>query len=188
MQFRRRIRLSLLFALAAGFCCGCGLNRASDKYAFLGDSITEGWALPRHNLGIYGQTSAQILNRYPTQVHGHPYRRLYILAGTNDIWQQMDPDVTIANLARIVDLAQADHIQPVLAEIPPMFIDGGRYQPAVRELNRRIVQLAQSRQLPLVDYYDAIGNHRSYSSDGVHMKRRGYLAMEVALVHASNPF
>jgi acyl-CoA thioesterase I len=185
---QRVLSFCLLLVFIVGFCGGCSLNRASDDYAFLGDSITFGWNLPRHNLGVYGQTSAQILARYPTQVHGHPYSRLYILAGTNDTWQHIDPGTTIANLSRLVDLAQADHIQPILAEIPPMFIEQGRYQPAVRELNRRIVELAQSRHVTLVDYYDAIGDRRSFSGDGVHLKRRGYLAMELALLRSSNPF
>ena len=61
------------------------LIKASANTAFLGDSLTEEWVYPRVNLGIYGNTTAQMFARFPAQIQGHHYRRVVILGGTNDL-------------------------------------------------------------------------------------------------------
>jgi lysophospholipase L1-like esterase len=175
----------LLFALSL---TGCGLNKASSQIAFMGDSITQGWHFPRVNYGVHGNTTAQMLARFPHQVLGHSYRTVYILGGTNDILLGLSPDSTISNLDAMAHLAASHGITPILGEIPPMFIDNGIHQASVQELNRRIVALARERNLKLVDYYDALAGHTYFESDGIHMRRLGYVAMESALVRASNPF
>lgn len=187
----RRLALKLLsaLALAAGFILAAAFfNHAGPRNAFLGDSLTERWSFPRANLGIHGQTSAQILARATVQLPGHDYRRVFILAGTNDILLHVDPAITLANLDALATLAQRNGIEPVFSEAPPIYYDNGRFQPAVRTLNAGIVQLAAARHLQLVDYYDALDGHPSGFSDGIHMRRRNYLRMEFALLHTANPF
>ncbi len=186
---RRLSNLLATLALAAALLFGAAFfNHVSAYDAFLGDSLTERWSFPRANLGIHGQTSAEILARATAQLPGHAYRRVFILSGTNDVLLHIDPAVTLANLNAIAALAQSNNIQPVLAEIPPIYYSNGSYMPAVRSLNAGIVQLAASRHLQLVDYYDALDGHVSGYSDGVHMRRRNYLRMELALLHTTNPF
>jgi hypothetical protein len=179
----RRAIPALLAALGVVLLCsGYRLNKARGDYAFIGDSLTQAWSLPRHNFGIHGQERAQILARFPVEVIGHGFRRAYILAGTNDVELHVDPAVTIRNLNKMVDVAQAGHVEPVLAEIPPIFAQNGIYMKDVQELNRRIVQLSQARHVTEVDYFDAIGDHPGYTSDGLHMNRMGYLMMDLALI------
>jgi lysophospholipase L1-like esterase len=161
-------------------------NHASARVAFMGDSITEGWAFPRANFGIYGQTTAQMLARFPAQVPNRNFRAVVILGGTNDTLLGIDPAVTIANLSRMVDLARAAGIEPILAEIPPIYRERGRFLPAVQRLNASIVGLASAKQVKLADYYDALLNHPACFSDGTHLKRRGYLRMELALLRTEN--
>jgi lysophospholipase L1-like esterase len=154
----------------------------------MGDSITQGWSLPRVNLGIHGQTTAQMLERFPRQVLGHGYRSVIILGGTNDVLLKISPDITIANLSQMVDIAKNANIEPTICEIPPIFLTDRDYKTQIDELNRRIVDLAAKQHIKLVDYFDAIDHHPGYSSDGVHLKRRGYFAMEKALLHVESPF
>ncbi len=161
-------------------------NRASPSVAFIGDSLTQGWALPRDNYGVFGQTTAQMLDRFQQQVPGHD--KVVILGGTNDTILQVDPAVTVANLGRMVDLARADHAEPVLAEIPPIYRDHGALQPAVDRLNAGIMQLASRQQVKLADYNRALRGHEDAYSDGTHLKRRGYLRMELALLRVINIF
>jgi lysophospholipase L1-like esterase len=164
------------------------LNHASRRVAFMGDSITQGWAFPRANFGIFGQTTAQMLARFPNQIPNRNFRSVVILGGTNDTLLGIDPAFTIANLSRMVDLARAAGVEPILAEIPPIYKQNGRFLPAVQRLNAGIVTLAATKHVRLADYYDALLNHPSCFSDGTHLKRRGYLRMEVALLQTRLDF
>lgn len=178
----------VVFLGAAVLLSGCGSPKSNEHDAFMGDSITQGWTLPRVNLGIHGQTTAQMLVRFPHQIIGHGYTTVFILGGTNDVLLHIDPQATVANLGHMADLAESAKIEPVLAEIPPIFRDHGAFSPAVVALNQQIVQLADSRHLKLVNYYGALIDHPDFESDGVHMKRRGYLMMDIALMRTKSPF
>jgi lysophospholipase L1-like esterase len=167
---------------------GCHLIHAGPDVAFLGDSLTQGWSYPTVNYGVHGNTTAQMVGRFNGLIPGHGYRTVVLLGGTNDVLLGIDPDVTIQNLEKLADETIEQHAEPVLCEIPPIFHS---YDPAVTkdfgpqviDLNRRIVKLAATHNWKLVDYYTPIAGHPSDSSDGVHMKRKGYLAMERALLH-----
>jgi acyl-CoA thioesterase-1 len=171
---------------------GCHLFKASSDVAFLGDSITEGWIYPQVNLGVYGNTTAQMVARFPAQVHGNHFRLVVILGGTNDVLLGRDPAETIHNLQVIATLAEQAGAQPVLCEIPPIFHglnpgDRTNYSDRVRALNRQIAQLAAAHKWSLIDYYHPILGHPSYSSDGVHLKRRGYAVMEWTFLRQAPP-
>jgi acyl-CoA thioesterase I len=166
---------------------GCRADKADVHIAFLGDSITQGWKYPAVNLGIHGNTTAQMLDRFPREVPGHGYTTVVILGGTNDVLTSVAPETTIHNLETLAEDTLAQHAQPVLCEIPPIFHDYDPkdprdFSPAVKELNRRIAALAAMHGWKLVDYYGALAGHPEFSSDGVHMKRRGYNAMHDAAV------
>ena len=163
--------------------------KGAANVAFLGDSLTRGWFYPHDNYGIFGNNSAQILKRSSAVLRTHKYKTLILLGGTNDVLQHVNPAVTIKNLRTIGETAQEAGIEPVLCEIPPIFHswmkeDKSDYTSNVLALNKQIVTLANEHHWKLVDYYDPIAGHPEYTSDGVHMKRRGYWAMEQALVQA----
>ena len=166
---------------------GCHADKADSHIAFLGDSITQGWKYPAVNLGIHGNTTAQMLDRFPREVAGHGYKTVVILGGTNDVLTGVAPDTTVQHLETLAEEALEQHAQPVLCEIPPIFHDFNPsdphdFSPEVKDLNRRIAALAAMHGWKLVDYYTPLEGHPAYSSDGVHMKRRGYEAMERALL------
>ena len=154
----------------------------------MGDSLTWGWSFPRANFGVRGETTAQMLERFPRQISANHYREVVILGGTNDTLLWLDPALTVRNLGRMADLASAAGMRPVLGEIPPIYKENGRYLGAVDRLNAEIVRMAEARRIPVVDYASALRGHSEVYSDGVHLKRRGYLRMEWALVRADSPF
>ncbi len=189
-RVRRRalVVLSVVFVLIV---LATTFNHASARVAFMGDSITQGWTFPRANLGIYGQTTEQMLERFPGQVarpsNGVQFREVVIAGGTNDTLLHLDPQVTLNNLARMVDLARAAGVEPILAEIPPILRNGGAYEGAVVALNAGIVELAQRKGVRIVDYFDALEGHESAFTDGVHLRHRGYFRMEWALLRTGAP-
>jgi lysophospholipase L1-like esterase len=184
----RRWVLRVVVLVGVVWLAGAVLNRASSRVAFMGDSLTQGWGFPRANLGVFGQTTEQMAARFAGQVGGHGYREVVILGGTNDTLLGIDPEATWGNLGRMVEMARAEGVEPMLAEIPPIYRDGGRYLSAVRRLNAGIVRLAEAKGVKLVDYFGALEGHREAYSDGTHLKRRGYLRMELALIKVENPF
>jgi lysophospholipase L1-like esterase len=169
------------------------------EVVFMGDSITEGWinADPlfftgRNYLdrGISGQSSSQMVARFYADVVSLRPRVVHIMTGTNDIGGATGPvteDESVNNVRAMIDMAQANGIQVVLAAIPPMSRLLPRpdfnLRPVVRSLNARFKALAVERGLTFVDYYtplvDTEGAFDSrFANDGVHPTRAGYAIME----------
>lgn len=179
--------LPLLLALC--LLSGCQVFKGDKRVAFLGDSITQGWAYPAANFGIFGNTTQQMLERDAAVLAGHGYVKVIVLGGTNDLLLGIEPEITVSNLEKIALAVQRSGAEPVLCQIPPIFHslkvnDTKDYSNDVRRLNGQIARLAAERRWRLVDYYDPLRYHPNVSSDGVHMKRRGYLLMEIALLRA----
>ncbi len=186
----RRVTLPAL-SLLLSFCLlsGCQVFKGDKRVAFLGDSITQGWAYPAANFGIFGNTTQQMLERDAAVLTGNGYTKVVILGGTNDVLLGIEPEITVSNLEKIALAVQRSGAEPVLCEIPPIFHslkadDTKDYSNEVRRLNEQIARLAAEHRWRLVDYYDPLRYHPHVSSDGVHMKRRGYLLMEIALLRA----
>jgi lysophospholipase L1-like esterase len=181
----RRVTLLLSLSLLSG----CQVFKGDKRVAFLGDSITQGWAYPAANFGIFGNTTQQMLERDAAVLAGHGYAKVIILGGTNDVLLGIEPEMTVSNLEKIALAVQRSGAEPVLCEIPPIFhslkVDDTKdYSDDVLRLNAQIARLAAEHRWRLVDYYDPLRYHPHVSSDGVHMKRRGYLLMEIALLRA----
>ena len=93
-----------------------------------------------------------------------------VMLGTNDPSNSKN----ISDLAAIVDKLEAQHILPILSTIPPRN-DGISNQVNI-QMNAAITNLARSRSLPLIDFYQEILLRRPgttwintlISSDGVH--------------------
>jgi len=164
---------------------------------FMGDSITDAWQFGDPSLfrrgwidrGISGQTTSQMLLRFPGDVLALHPRVVHIMAGTNDIAGNTGPvslDTIEANIAAMVTLAKAAGIHVVLAATPPSdrFTWSPDLKPAPRiaELNRRLKALALREKVTFVDYGPVLatpdgGMKPEYSLDGVHPNADGYLAI-----------
>src|SRR5260370_24678783 len=100
------------------------------RVVFMGDSITDLWALPRFggffpgkpyiDRGISGQTTPQMLVRFRSDVIALPPKVVLILAGTNDISGKNGPvtlEGTDRNLASMAELGRANVIRVVLSAV-----------------------------------------------------------------------
>ncbi|HFK2915005.1 TPA: SGNH/GDSL hydrolase family protein [Stenotrophomonas maltophilia] len=169
------------------------------RVVFFGDSITEGWGAEGSagffpgkgwlNRGISGQTTAQMLVRFPQDVLALKPQVVVILAGTNDIagntgssTQAMIED----NLHAMVDLARAHGIAVVLASVLPVsdypWLPGTAPAPKVRALNTALKRYADAQQLVYLDYYTPMANAAGgldpqLAEDGVHPTAKGYAVM-----------
>ena len=174
---------------------------AAAKAVFMGDSITELWAIADPALfssgvvgrGISGQTSPQMLLRFQADVVALHPRVVHILAGTNDIAGNTGPtseEDFERNVASMVEIAQAHGIRVLLGSIPPMASLGWQpqYRPAgeVRRLNSWLQAYAARSGATYVDYYSRLATpdgafRPELSNDGVHPNLVGYAIMrEVA--------
>jgi lysophospholipase L1-like esterase len=167
------------------------------RVVFIGDSITENWALAdpafftggRVNRGIGAQTSAQMLVRFRSDVVRLRPAVVHLLAGTNDVAGNqgpVSPRDFQDNVESMVDIARASGIRVVLGSIPPAASFPWRpaMQPAPRiaELNRWLRDYARERGLGFVDYHVALATpdgalDPSLGNDGVHPNRDGYAVM-----------
>ncbi|SEH13832.1 Lysophospholipase L1 [Sphingopyxis sp. YR583] len=171
------------------------------RIVFMGDSITELWALADPalfsadivNRGISGQTSAQMLLRFQADVIALRPAKVHILAGTNDIAGNAGPTSAAQfrdNIRAMVALAKANGIGVILGAIPP----AGRFAwkpgidpaPRIVDLNAWLKAFAQAEEITFVDYHEVISDgSRSidgrFTFDGVHPNRIGYGEMKRAL-------
>lgn len=167
---------------------------------FMGNSITEAWVKTDNDFfisnnyvgrGIGGQISAQMLLRMREDVIKLKPRVVVINAGTNDIAENAniyDPEITLGNIISMVQLAQSNHIEVVLASVLPT--NRFRWNPNITDvaekvidLNTRIKQYAEANNIPYIDYHTALkddenGLDLKYGEDGVHPKIEGYRIME----------
>lgn len=173
------------------------LPPARRDVVFMGDSITEGWNYgdPRFftggwiDRGISGQTTSQMLVRFPGDVLALKPRVVHIMAGTNDIAGNTGP-MTLegieANIAAMVTLAKAAGIRVVIAAVPPAraFVWQPKLEPApqIAALNQRLKALAAREGAMFVDYGTVLAMpdgamKDDLTLDGVHPNAAGYAAI-----------
>jgi lysophospholipase L1-like esterase len=167
------------------------------RVVFLGDSITEGWKnldpefFGRDILdrGISGQTTAQMLVRFRTDVLELRPAVVHIMAGTNDVAGNTGPTslaIIQGNIMSMVEQARLHGIQVILASIPPAatFTWQPEIQPAqtIAAMNTWLRSYATREHLVFVDYYSALSDGQGgfkavLSADGVHPNAAGYAVM-----------
>lgn len=168
------------------------------RVVFIGDSITEGWAVQdpaffdssRIDRGISGQTTPQMLVRFRQDVLDLHPETVHILAGINDIAGNTGPTSLSRiedNIMSMVEQAHARHIRVVVGSLLPAAVIPWRRSigPAeqVRAINAWLKAYARREHLTYVDYYSALsdadgGLPAKYSQDGVHPNHAAYLVME----------
>jgi lysophospholipase L1-like esterase len=172
-------------------------TRRRPDIVFLGDSITENWVLgdptlfsgTRIGRGIGGQTTAQMVVRFHSDVIALRPRTVHLMAGTNDVAGNAGPTSERAfqqNIQAMVEMARAHGIRVVLASIPPAakFTWRPELQPArqIAALNAWLRDYAARERLEYLDYYSVLATadgalRPAFGIDGVHPNRDGYAAM-----------
>lgn len=171
---------------------------------FLGDSITDMWALEQHfgehrvaNRGIGGQTTSQLLLRFRQDVIELKPQRVILLAGTNDLAGNTGPmsqEAILNNIASMVELALCHRIQPILCSLLPVHCYNPqawnnfllRAPARINSLNTAIQDYCQNNNLIYIDYFLALVDENglltaTYSDDGLHPNGPGYQRMELVL-------
>lgn len=148
----------------------------------MGDSIIYFWALPKTNLGVPGNTTAQMLARFPGEVLDRHFKAVVILGGTNDIRDSSHPlqpqvDAALKNIETMAADAEKQGLLVILCAIPPIRSEDSR----VAVLNTRIRALAADHGYTLVDFYSPMAGHPEYFRDGLHPDIEGYFVMQQAL-------
>ena len=160
--------------------CSTEIPRANSNIAFMGDSITAFWWLPKANLGVYGNTTTQMLARFPEEVLGHGYRAVVILGGTNDIrgtYTPAEQTLAISNIGQMAAMAEKEGMEVILCEIPPIRGETERVVP----FNAALASYAAEHGYKLVNYYAPMAGHPEYFRDGLHPNDLGYFAMQSVL-------
>ncbi len=174
-------------------------SRTHPEVVMIGDSLTADWPYQDQAIvgrGIGGQTSAQILVRFHQDAVALKPEIVHILAGTNDTAGNTgpsSPDMYIANIKAMVDMARANDIEVVLGTIPPAakFPWRPRVDPQdwAQRLSRDLRALALENDLILADYHAALtapdGSIREeLFQDGAHPTEAGYARMREVLHEA----
>ena len=167
------------------------------RIVFMGDSITENWTLGdpgffEHGIvgrGISGQTTAQMLVRFQSDVVALHPQMVHILGGTNDVAGNTGPTSAQDfknNIMSMVQIARSNRIEVVLGAIPPSAAFNWRPQvdpkPWIKQLNGWLRDYARQSGIGFIDYYAPLvgpsGEFRTdLSNDGVHPNRSGYRLM-----------
>ena len=167
---------------------------------FMGNSITEYWAFyhpdffSQHNYcgrGIGGQTSAQMLVRFTSDVIDLHPKAVVIMAGTNDVAHNtywVEPNQVVENVIAMCNLARANGIIPIISSIPPCA--GFVWRPEIENAAQTIVDInkilkayAEANHIVYVDYHAALADEQNgfpkrLSDDGCHPNADTYFIME----------
>ena len=174
------------------------LPQAQRRVVYMGDSITQLWGFAdpafftagRIDRGISGQTTAQMLLRFMSDVVALHPAMVHIMAGTNDIAGNTGPvsmqDVQ-NNIIAMATLARANGIKVVLASIPPAGTFAWRPAlkpaPQIAALNAWLKDYARKTGATYVDYYTLMATPEgamrpAFTMDGVHPNAAGYAAIK----------
>ncbi|MBF0196491.1 MAG: SGNH/GDSL hydrolase family protein [Planctomycetes bacterium] len=175
-----------------------GMNNkplASGKHRFLvyGSSHAQNWkSFPYEhvNLGVGGQTSAQLSIRQHYQFDNFHADYSVIFAGGNDCkavafapsLKDKVIESTVANIQKMISDMPSDKV--IMSTIPPVFkaplrylaVDMAEAQDAIEQINERMRSMASANVLILdshkifLDQY----NLSNFSTDGIHMNSQGY--------------
>jgi acyl-CoA thioesterase I len=168
-----------------------------NRVVFFGDSITANWAKdksffpgkPYIGRGISGETTMQMLLRFRADVIDLQPKVVVILAGTNDLAQNQGEesmDLIEDDLQSMAQLAQANHITPILCSVLPAsdypWRRGLQPGPKIVALNKWIETYCQEQHLVFLNYYPALvndiqGTRVELTLDGVHPNPAGYAIM-----------
>ena len=177
------------------------LPASESRVVFMGNSITDFWPTNRPEFfalndfigrGISGQTTYEMILRFREDVVRLKPAGVVILAGTNDIAENLDitynEERTLGNILSMAEIADANGIQVFLSSVLPVTNYGWKpsitnHKDKIENLNARIKEYADSHDMPYIDYYSAMvyGDrdlNYALTGDGVHPNAEGYRIME----------
>jgi lysophospholipase L1-like esterase len=158
-------------------------------YPFYAQAFGGGKIIHARNAGSGGETTAQMLARFDTDVTPYTPRVVSILAGTNDIRNDVPLATFQANIAALVAETLAIGAKPILGTITPTNTSG--HQQRVNLWNQWLRRYAAANGVGMVDYFSllvnpATGNYAASAgtADGLHPGEAGYRLMGQAFANA----
>lgn len=169
------------------------------KILFIGDSITQRWNTERDfpgsiNVGIGGQRTCEMWNRFDRDVLAYSPDILVILGGINDISLDSDPSPLCIYL--MVQAAEAHNIRVIVGTLlPDEFWSGSRAVQSTAEGIQKVLAFNDALRAgasvygyTLVDYFPAFlkdgKEDTSLYVDGVHPNEAGYALMVPLLIQS----
>ena len=126
------------------------------------------------NAGVPGEISSAGLNRLPTLLEAHHPELLVLIHGGNDLLRKLDTTQTRANLAAMIELANAHGVSVVLLGIPKpgIFLRSADFY----------AELADEWNVPIDDeVLTEILSNNKLKSDHIHPNDSGYRLMAEAV-------
>ena len=188
----RSFLAAVAVVMLAGACGGTKKEAAlpaGSKVLALGDSLTAphgvtpgedwptllaqktGWVVI--NAGISGNTSAQALERLPGLLDEHQPQLVLVSLGGNDMLRKLAQAETVANRARMLDLAKARGAKAVLLATPKPSIAGAVFNNlAAADF---YAEVAREKQVPLIkDVLPEVLSDTALKSDQLHPNAAGH--------------
>jgi lysophospholipase L1-like esterase len=196
----------LLTAVMAIATTACGSSSKSTKTAaeastvvnpvytapevvFMGDSITAWWSMPTYfparrydDKGVPGNTTAEMLARFSTDVLAYDPKVVIILGGTNSLGYVSNEQVE-SELEAMYTAAQQAGIKVVACTITPRRPTAsdsrGDLTPQIVEVNQWIRNYATANGITVADYYPALAGPdgwlpQNLTVDFVHLTPEAY--------------
>lgn len=140
------------------------------------------------NRGIIGDDAQGIYDRLDEITSGHP-RKIFLLAGVNDLSHDLTVDSIVAQLAKVIDKIRKDSPQTRLyvQSLLPINESFNRYQrlngksDSIPVINRKLKKVAKSRKARFINLFPRFTAHDARSlrpeltTDGLHLNESGYV-------------
>ena len=164
---------------------------SSNDIVFLGDSLTEGFDLPKYftdahfrNRGISGNTTDHINYRLESIILGKP-KQVLLMAGINDLFQGASNAEIIGNMRKIADSLVAGSpatnfcIQSVLPINESKMLMDANINTLIFDLNDGIRRLCKKHDILFADLHADFLNNTgqlaaAFTYDGVHLTNQAY--------------
>lgn len=201
-------RLKNAFAKTEYYAYANSVLSKNPKVVFFGDSITQNWFTLNPSFfddnnfagrGISGQTSAQLLSRFRSDVVDISPEYVAILVGINDFAMNngaIPPHDILDNVISMCEIAKSNGIKPLLCSLTPCRKIGWLPQRTdialeVSEYNARLKEYSRTHDVGYIDYYTSLvdvdgGLKAEYNYDEVHLTMAAYHKMQEVILNYLN--
>lgn len=131
------------------------------------------------NLGVLGDTTRRMLQRFSSQVA--PLRPDYVIVwgGINDLFSMVEPEDAYSNLRRIYRTAEECAVKPIACTLTSV-LGYDEVIPRIVRLNNLLKNYCEDEKIPIADLFSATADdagrlRETLSSDGVHLSQAGYM-------------
>jgi len=131
------------------------------------------------NLGVLGDTTRRMLQRFSSQVA--PLRPDYVIVwgGINDLFSMVETEEAYSNLKGIYEMAEESDVKPIACTLTSV-LGYDDLIPRIMRLNNLLKNYCVREGIPVADLFSATADdagrlREAFSSDGVHLSQAGYM-------------